>query len=70
MRYLLMAVTAIVLCGCQSDRQYAGRPGDESYTEQPVGRGIPSKATDNVSDVGRRGSPTGPQSFGNGSLNF
>jgi hypothetical protein len=70
MKYLLMAVSAIVLCGCHSDRQYAGRPGDESYSEQPVDRGVSNKADDNVSELGRRGSPSGPQSFGNGSLNF
>ena len=73
MKYLLTAMAAIVLCGCQSDRQYAGRPGDESYTEDETrdrDRRIESRAGDNVHDIGRQSSPSGPQSFGNGSLNF
>jgi hypothetical protein len=64
-----MAITAIALCGCQSDRQYAGRPGDESYSEEPSDPAFRHRAA-NIRELGRQGSPSAPQSAGNGSLNF
>jgi hypothetical protein len=69
MKYLLMGVMAIALCGCHSDRQYAGRPGDESYTEEPMDPAFRNRAA-NIREVGRQSSPSAPQSAGNGSLNF
>jgi hypothetical protein len=72
MKYLLMAaVTALVLTGCYTRPDHAGKPGDGTYTEVgPNNRNVENKAADNISDVGRQHSPTSAITAGNGTLNF
>ena len=71
MKYLLMAAAAtLVLTGCYTRPDHAGKPGDGTYTEVgPNNRNTENKAADNISNVGQS-SPTSPISGGNGSLNF
>ena len=72
MKHLLMAAAAtLLLTGCYTRPDHAGKPGDGTYTEVgPNDRTVENRAGDNVIDVGRQHSPTSPISAGNGSLNF
>lgn len=73
MKYLLMAAAAtLLLTGCYTRPDHAGSPDDGTYTEVgPNNRNVESKAGDNLRDVGRQHSPTGPLGgAGNGSLIF
>lgn len=73
MKYLLMAAAAsLLLTGCYTRPDYAGSPDNGTYTEVgPNDRTIESRANDNIRDVGRQTSPTGPLGgAGNGSLTY
>ena len=71
MKYLAIAAAALmVFCGCHSNSNYVGRPGQDSYIEGAGDRHVDTRGADNLRDVGRQGSPTSPFTSGNGSLNF
>ena len=73
MKHLLMAAVATLLfTGCYTRPDHAGSPDDGTYTEVgPNNRNVENKAADNIRDVGRQTSPTGPLGgAGNGSLHF
>ena len=73
MKYLFMAAAAtLLLTGCYTRPDHAGSPDKGTYSEVgPNDRTVESKAGDNLRDVGRQTSPTGPLGgAGNGSINY